>query len=155
MGLFRQRDILRLHRAMGRILAREFKINDVEPLTKSTARQLRDRIEELESLLGLQLPLLNIWQVQIKLNPTDAKILGLLLKHRGRTCSRDYIYFCLYGARPDCDQPQSTIINHYITRIRGRLKPYNIKIHTKYDQGWSLSELNANKLEKVIRQTVA
>ncbi len=97
----------------------------------SEIERLRDRIEELETLLGLRLSLPNV----LGLTPIEEKIVGLLVARD--IVSRDYIHSCLYGHLPECDQPEPKTVEVHICKIRNKLKARGFfGIRNRYNVGY-------------------
>jgi DNA-binding response OmpR family regulator len=108
------------------------------------AEALRDRIEELEGLLGLNLMVPG----DLKLSPILRKLLGLLLK--GRIISREFIFTALYAGRPESNWPDEQVITVQISKLRGRLKPHGIEITTHWGTGFSMSPEDIAKAKVLI-----
>jgi hypothetical protein len=118
----------------------------------SELERLRDRVEELEEALGLTAEMPNGFLRAIskwhRSGPMSQKCLGLLLT---RTfCDRAALYAVLYGARPECDQPDSRIIDVYILSVRRALADHGIKLHTVYGRGWYLDDADKYKLREMM-----
>lgn len=71
----------------------------------SELQRLRDRVEELEDILGVTSSLPKRLFPQMVFKPKDnERLLGMLL---ARTfLSQDAIYYALFGTRLESDQPQ-------------------------------------------------
>jgi hypothetical protein len=101
----------------------------------SELQRLRDRVEELEELLGLTPP------VRYNLNITDLgmRLLGLLLKRP--LVVREFAFRALYGGKAESDQPKNLrIIDVIVHRLNMALRSYGVKIQTEYLRGYYLSE---------------
>lgn len=105
----------------------------------SELQRLRDRVEELEHLLGIEQTFTGHLRVIFNLSEEQARVLGVLLSKPMAT--EDVLYAALYGDRPECDQPgaEATIRKH-IHFLRKRLKPHSIEIANVWGHGWCLSE---------------
>jgi DNA-binding response OmpR family regulator len=79
-------------------------------------QQLRDRVAELEELLGVSDEI--GFQV-LGLTPTEAGLLGMLIKKDFVAAAS--IYCGLFGGRPECDQPDGNIIAVYISKLRKKI----------------------------------
>jgi len=119
---------------------------------KRENRTLRDRIEELERLAGLDL-FIPSQKVKLYLTRKQAEILGLLVTHVNRAIPRDVIFNYLYGGLPDCDQPGTHgCIDAQIFNIRKVLKPHGALIELEYGQGWFLSHQSAERIRELAPQ---
>jgi DNA-binding response OmpR family regulator len=99
---------------------------------------LQDRIEELEGLLGMNLPRLRIGKLS-KLRKTPYKVLGLLLKRE--LVTRDYIHTALYGGKPESEQPGDLrVVDQHVCHINRALKEHGLKVHTEYGIGYYLDK---------------
>ena len=94
---------------------------------------LRDRVEELEAILGLA----GVAGIEhLPLTRSQAAILGMLC--RRDFCSRDSLFVALYGARTEVLQPEVRVIDVYICRIRRLLGERGIVIQNRWGVGWWL-----------------
>lgn len=99
----------------------------------SELQRLRDRVAELEALLGAS----EEDTVRLRalgLTKTSSLVLGIILKRP--VASREAIYVAIYGARPDCDQPLIDTLDVYATRIRQILRGINVELKTAHNIGW-------------------
>ena len=103
---------------------------------------LRDRVAELEELLGITGGDFN----KLPIPPQQKSILNLLYRANGKLCSREHIYVAIFGMRPDCDQPHEKIIDTQLCRLRGYLRPHEIAISSVWGVGWFIDEDNRAKL---------
>lgn len=89
------------------------------PSESHLVRRLYDRIDELQGLLAdtAMLP------SDLRLTPAMRTIMAALM-----TCSgvvrRERLYLLSYGDRPDCDQPETKIIDVQVCKIRQRVRAY-------------------------------
>ncbi|MGA7807146.1 helix-turn-helix domain-containing protein [Bradyrhizobium sp.] len=100
--------------------------------------RLRGRIEELETLLGVDNSTTGRIREALRLDVTLATILGMLLVRE--FVSRDGLYTVLYGDRPECDMPDPKGLDVLICKLRARLKPAGIQIKTRWADGWSIPD---------------
>lgn len=86
-------------------------------------RRLRDRVEELEDIVGLKAAA----RFPAPMSPQQREILGILLT---RAIAMDALIAALYGRRPECDQPDnpSRVIFVQLTRLRAALAPHRLAI---------------------------
>lgn len=106
---------------------------------------LRDRIAQLEEILGIDEPL--AVQLRLAFNISGAmqpKVLGMLLNRSFVT--HDAIYAMLYGHRPECDQPCEKSVDVVIHKLRNTLKPHKITFRTVIDSGYAMDAANKIKV---------
>jgi DNA-binding response OmpR family regulator len=92
---------------------------------------LRDRIEELESILGARTKhrrLTGISEIQWRL-------LGVLMKRQG-VVSREVAFQVVYGDRQESDQPGMRMIDTHICRINKRLAKFGVRIQNEAGTGY-------------------
>jgi hypothetical protein len=98
--------------------------------------RLKDRIEELETLLGLQEPQP---RTLAGIGPTGWKLMGLLIKRAAVT--RGFAFAALYGDYPECDQPANTkTIDQQVCRLNASLRPHGIMIRCERGTGYYLDD---------------
>jgi two-component system cell cycle response regulator CtrA len=100
----------------------------------SELERLRDRVRELEEILGMDVELPN----QLGFTPVENKIVGLLIKRP--VVSKEVLYTTLYGDRPECEQPDIKIFDVYICKLRKKLKVMNIQIYSRYTIGYYIDD---------------
>lgn len=113
---------------------------------KDEVQSLRDRVEELENLLGLCIeaprPIVGIRGI-------GWKLLGLLLRHP--MVGREFAFRALYGGRPESDQPADLrIIDINICRLRRALLPYRVIIKAEIGTGYFLDTKNKTRLTALV-----
>lgn len=108
---------------------------------------LRDRVQELEELLGVSKEQRDM-MFSLKLSPQQTAFLGLI--YRGDLVRRDAAYAVIYGARPECDRPDDKILDVQLSRIRARLRPKGITIETQWGVGWFMTPKNKAILRGII-----
>lgn len=96
----------------------------------SEIERLRDRIEELEGLLGLNLKLPN----EFGLTPTEMQCVGAIIR-RG-ILNQEAIFTAVYGSRPESQQPDMKIIDVYLCRIRRKLTPKGFALKNNFSVGY-------------------
>lgn len=114
-------------------------------------QQLRDRVAELEELLGAK-PDVNF---RLMLNPEKnvwvkacGPLLGMLMKRDMVT--KDAAFTVLYGDRSDADQPASKIIDVIAWRLRKACRARGVVIQTVWGEGFRLDHHNKAKLQALI-----
>lgn len=113
-------------------------------LTEEVQR-LRDRVEELEELLGIRLPVPN----KLIKGMRGWQLLGLLRKSSG-VVSRDYAFVAIYGGWPECDQPSVRIIDQIVCRANQDLRRHGIAIQTDRGRGYYLDHQSRARLDEII-----
>lgn len=112
---------------------------------------LRDRVAELEELLGLGR---NITPeiVRLGFSPSEAAVLGVLLQRNG-FARPEFIWSALYGSTRDCDQPDIKIIDVWLSKIRKKLRESGaaISIETVLHHGWQLTEKSKTELRHAMK----
>lgn len=111
----------------------------------SELEQLRDRVEQLEGVIGLSLHLPNA----LNLTPLKSRIVGILMNRE--IVSRDMFLDTIYGDKPE---PDPKTIEVHITQIRRKLSPHGIDIKNHYGVGWYLSAPDKAKLKTLIAEEV-
>jgi two-component system, cell cycle response regulator CtrA len=93
--------------------------------------RLRDRIDELEALLGMSL----LPPLEWRLTASQARVLGVI--HARPYASKDAIMAALYrdGAR---DEAEIKIVDVMVCHIRRKLKPFGIEIITRWGEGFEM-----------------
>lgn len=114
-------------------------------------QRLRDRVDELEDLLGIKQSFVGQLRASFGLSDELAKTLGVLLNKN--TASEDVLYAALYGNRPERDQPTAeAIIRKHIHYLRKRLKPHGIEIKNVWGQGWVLPPEHKQTVKELVPQ---
>ncbi|WNV10116.1 hypothetical protein [Tardiphaga sp. 709] len=108
---------------------------------------LRDRIEELEGLLGAGKEDLDRLAV-FGMPAICSVILGLLLKRV--VVRREAAYVVIYGNRPEAEQPQIKGLDVYVWRVRQRLRLHQIELKTQFRVGWYLTPDDKAKINALI-----
>jgi DNA-binding response OmpR family regulator len=105
----------------------------------SEIQALRDRIEQLEGVLGVDRSTAGRIRDALGVEPLHAQILGMLISRDFVT--RDGLYTVLYQGRPECEWPEDKILDVQICKLRAHLKRRDIDlpIQTKWGEGWSMT----------------
>lgn len=115
----------------------------------SEAERLRDRVSQLERVLGVDpdsiSPLRRAFE---KLEPDPARILAMLLKREFVT--REGLYTVMYCGRPECDWPDDKVLDVQLCRLRAILKAHGIIIQTARGDGWFMSKADKAKVRALI-----
>jgi DNA-binding winged helix-turn-helix (wHTH) protein len=91
-----------------------------------TAR-LRDRVEELERLLGMRPVLPRMWG----LTGREADVLGILLRRQVMTHAQ--LFEAIWGGDSDCSVK---IVEVMVCKLRAKLRPHGIAIRTEHGVGY-------------------
>lgn len=112
----------------------------------SELERLRDRIEELEELLGLTMP----WPRYVRgFTPIRRALLGLL--RRRPLVTREFAYRAIYGGRPESNQPADLrIIDQIICRLNRVLKDHGIRIQCDNRTGYYLAAEDKAALDQLL-----
>jgi DNA-binding response OmpR family regulator len=97
----------------------------------ATVEDLRDRVEELETLLGLKVS----FAKQFRFTRTEQKFVGILL--RRKVASRDAFFTAIYGGLSDRSEG---VIEVNISNIRRKLEPYGLTVRNRWGVGYYLDD---------------
>ena len=114
----------------------------------SELQRLRDRIEQLESLLGLDRNIAGRLRDAFMITRAQAETLCFML--RRNFVSHEALYITLYGARPDCDQPDPRIMDVQVHHLRTALRKHGIALKTRWGEGWTISPADKIKVRAVL-----
>lgn len=113
------------------------------------AQTLKDRIEELEAVVGL-LPKNEIQFKFCHFTPTEERYLGMIYKQE-YVCTKEVIFRAVYGGLPEADQPlEIKIVDVVVHHIRKKLKRFGIEIHTMWGRGYYFDDVNRKKMQDLI-----
>lgn len=116
----------------------------------SELQRLRDRVEQLEDMLGIGKDTTSQLCNALKLTRDQAKTVGLLLNRAVAT--REAIFFVQYGDKPECEHPHSEkVLDKHLCLIRKRLKARGIEISTIWGEGWHLTHDQKAKLRELMQ----
>lgn len=116
----------------------------------SEIQRLRDRIEQLEEMLGIGRDTTLQLRLKLGLTKCQAKMLGILVKRE--VVSWEAMHFVLYGDRPEADQPWSEAnLRKHIVLLRRRLEPTGIKVDAVHGQGWMLGNEHKAKVKEIMQ----
>lgn len=117
-------------------------------MSASELQKLRDRVEQLEAILGIHETITERLRVAFGITPYGAKILGMLMARR--FASNEAIYAMLYGARPECDLPSTSPIKVHVHKLRLRLREFGIEIATLVGDGYSIKPECRQKVHEIV-----
>jgi two-component system cell cycle response regulator CtrA len=113
-------------------------------MSATELQRLHDRIEELETLLGVDRSTTGRIRDAFGIEPRHVQIVGMLLARD--FVQRDGLYTVLYGGLPEKDWPDDKILDAQICKLRPRLEPFGIEIKTKWGEGWFMSKADKAKV---------
>lgn len=109
--------------------------------------RLRDRVEELEQLLGVVSGDAVDRFIAMKLTPGERRLVNILFGWK--VVRRDRLFVALYGGRIECDQPEIQTLDVVMCRVRKYLAGFDIAINTERNVGWFMTPENKQKLSKL------
>lgn len=112
-------------------------------------QQLRDRVAELEALIGVDrdLPLRELLRPAYWHRDCEP-MCGMLLKQE--FVGRERAFIALYGGRTETDQPDIKIIDIVVCRLRQALRPYQVAIATSWGRGYYMTADNKRRLRALL-----
>lgn len=111
----------------------------------SEVQRLRDRVEELEDLIGLRV----VGPRVAGLSDMEWRMAGLLLKRP--LVSREFAFRAIYGNRPEAEQPKDIrMIDQNVCRVKRRLKAFGITVKNASNEGYYLDAESRTKLKELI-----
>lgn len=114
----------------------------------SEVQRLRDRVEELERVLGVDESLTSRLRTVFGLEPGQSEVLGMLMKRNFVT--HDSLYTVLYGGRPECDWPEEKIMDVQICKLRRKLKKHGVEVKTRWGEGWWMPAAEKSKVRAAL-----
>jgi DNA-binding winged helix-turn-helix (wHTH) protein len=114
-------------------------------LSKSSTEieRLRDRVAELEHLLGISLdrpcPL-------PEMGSRPWQLVGLILNARGRVITRSFAIQALYEGRDVSDRTIDTLVS----RANKAMRVHQVRIRVEKNSGYYLDEWSQKRLKKLI-----
>ena len=83
--------------------------------------------------------------------PQQCEMVGFML--RRAVATRTGMFIALFGARPECDQPDMKLIDVQMVRVRGTLLALGIEVQTAWGSGgWYLSGADKATLRRLMRE---
>lgn len=115
----------------------------------SELQQLRDRVAELEHVIGITdaIPLSAKLRLQ-GVYKGDYALLGILLARP--FVPRVAIYDAMYGMRAEGEQPDMKVIDVRMSHLRKGLRQHGIEIKTQFGEGYFMTEPNKKKVRELI-----
>lgn len=112
---------------------------------------LRDRVAELEDLLGLRPDQRASFIVFLRFTPGEAAFCSTVYARNG-VSSRDHIISALYGSLADCDQPEMKLVDVWAFKVRRKLKVFDIHLSLAWGIGYFFDQENRDKLAALLRE---
>lgn len=103
---------------------------------------LRERVRQLETelfSLDVQLP------IEWRLTRSEARLFGALLSKEVAT--KGAVMLALYGDRPD-GGADTKIVDVFVCKLRRKLKPFGIAIHTEWGVGYRLHPADRHRYRR-------
>ena len=117
----------------------------------SLEQRLQDRVQELEGLLGVGDDDVSRLLAVLDATPQQCEIVGFMLKRAVAT--RQALHTVLFGARPECDQPEIKIVDVQMVKARAALRKVGIDVRNEHGSGaWHLSAADKAKLRKLMSE---
>lgn len=101
--------------------------------------ELRERIAQLQELLGFRTPLPLEWGLTGK----EAGVVGFLLKRPMATKSE--LMTALYSLQID-DAPHDKIVDVFICKVRPKLRRFGVEIRTVWGQGYTIDKATRDRV---------
>ena len=118
----------------------------------SELQRLRDRVEELEQILGMDEDDVSLIRQVTGLAHMPATMVSILYRRRV-ILTKETLHQAIYGGVAECDQPQVRVLDSLIHQARKALRPYDVNIHTVYGGGgFSMDELSRARFKAVLTQ---
>ena len=99
-------------------------------MTEIEAEQLRNRVEELQALLGVGNDDVSRLLAVLDATPQQCEMIGFML--RRSVATRTALHTVLFGARPDCDQPEIKLIDVQMVKVRKALEEVGVEVRTEW-----------------------
>lgn len=117
--------------------------------SRNLIERLQDRVEELENLLGLNLPLPR----PLNLSRHEWDLLCVLRNVKGRVVTRDFAFQIIYGGLSEGEQPKEVkIIDQIVCRANRKLKDHQIHIRAEPKVGYYLDKWSRQRLEELTKE---
>jgi hypothetical protein len=118
-------------------------------MTDIEADALRNRVEELQALLGVGNDDVSRLLTVLNATPQQCEMIGFML---GRSvATRTALHTVLFGARPECDQSEMKLIDVQMVKVRAALKKLDIEVRTEWGPGgWAIPFEGKAKLRRLM-----
>jgi hypothetical protein len=85
-------------------------------MTEIIVQRLKDRIEQLEDVLGVGKPMTERLALSFGIDIELGVFLGML--YRRQFVTREGLYTVMYEGRPECDWPEPKVLDIHLCRLR-------------------------------------
>ena len=118
----------------------------------SELQRLRNRVEELELILGMGQDDVSLIRQVTGLTQMPATLVSILYRRRV-TLTKETLHQAMYGGMAECDQPQVRVLDSLIHQARKALRPFSVEISTVYGGGgFSMDELSRVRFKAALTQ---
>ena len=118
-------------------------------MTEVEADALRNRVEELQSLLGVGNDDVSQLLTVLDATPQQCEMVGFML--RRSVATRTALHTVLFGARPDCDQPEIKLIDVQMVKVRKALEKVGVEVRTEWGSGgWAIPAADKTRLRRLM-----
>jgi two-component system cell cycle response regulator CtrA len=104
---------------------------------------LRDRLDELERLLGMHDVPPRQWGLTVR----EAQMLGILL--RRQVVSHAQLFEAIWGGD---SERNSKVVEVYVCKMRQKLRPQGIEIRTEYGSGYFLPPASKQRVREMVAE---
>lgn len=105
-------------------------------MTEIMVQRLKDRIEQLEDVLGVGKPMTERLALSFGIDIELGVFLGML--YRRQFVTREGLYTVMYEGRPECDWPEPKVLDIHLCRLRKVLRTHGATVVTKWGAGWHM-----------------
>ena len=118
-------------------------------MTEVEADALRNRVEELQALLGVGNDDVSRLLTVLDATPQQCEMIGFML--RRAVATRTALHTGLFGARPDCDQPEIKLIDVQMVKVRKALEKVGVEVRTEGGSGgWAIPATGKMRLRRLM-----
>jgi hypothetical protein len=118
-------------------------------MTEVEADALRNRMEELQALLGVGNDDVSRLLAVLDATPQQCEMIGFML--RRSVATRTALHTVLFGARPNCDQPEIKLIDVQMVKVRKALEKVGVEVRTEWGSGgWSIPAADKARLRRLM-----
>ena len=118
-------------------------------MTEIEAEQLRNRVEELQALLGVGNDDVSRLLTVLDATPQQCEMIGFML--RRSVATRTALHTVLFGARPDCDEPEIKLIDVQMVKVRKALEKVGVEVRTEWGSGgWAIPATDKARLRRLM-----
>ena len=120
----------------------------------SLEQRLQDRVAELEALLGVGNDDVSRLLTVVDATPQQCEMIGFMMKRAVAT--RTALFIALFGARPECDQPDMKLIDVQMVKVRKALEKLGVEVRTEWGSGgWNIPAADKARLRAMMEASAA